>query len=153
MIVFAVARPRLHVDRRGAGRDDDVVCAVIASLPPSFVLTSISVGDLNEASPREKLHAVGFEERLDAADVCVHDVGLELRNAFALDFGLGNFQADRAGALDVTNDFADVQQRFGRNAAPVEADAADLVAVDADDFLAELPEPDRDVIAARARRR
>ena len=52
--------------------------------------------------------------------------------------------------VDVANDFADVQQRFGRNAAPVQADAADLVAIDADDFLAELPEPDRGVIAAGA---
>ena len=35
------------------------------------------------------------------------------------------------------------------NAAPVETDAPDLVAVDADDFLAELPEPDGGVVSAR----
>jgi len=43
--------------------------------------------------------------------------------------------------LDVPDDFADVQQRFGRNAAPVEADSTDLVAVDGD--------PTRDVSAVR----
>ncbi len=100
-----------------------------------------------------ELHAVRFEERLDAVDVGVHDVGFELCNGFALDFGFRNFQSDVAGALDVADHFADVQQRFGGNAAPVEADAADLVAVDADDFLSELREPDRGVVSARARRR
>ena len=49
----------------------------------------------------------------------------------------------------MTDHFADVQQRFGRNATPVETHAPDLVAVDADDFLAELPEPDSGVVTAR----
>ena len=47
--------------------------------------------------------------------------------------------------------FADVQQRLGRDAAPIEADAADLVAVEADDVLAELTQPNRGVVTARAR--
>ena len=65
--------------------------------------------------------------------------------------GALHLEPDRGGVIDVADDFADVQQRFGRNAAPVETDAADLVAVDADHFLAELSEPDRGVIAAGAR--
>jgi hypothetical protein len=51
----------------------------------------------------------------------------------------------------VADHFADVQQRFGGDAAPIQAHAADLVAVDADDFLAELSQPDCGVISARPR--
>ena len=148
-MVFAVARPRFYVDRSRAGRDDDVGRAIVRSPPSRFDV------DLRRRFKRclacNELDAVGFEECLYAADIGVHDVVLELRDALALDFGLGNLQSDRAGALDVADDLADVQQRLCRDAAPVQADAADLVAVDADDLLAELPEPNRDVIAAGSR--
>jgi hypothetical protein len=53
-----------------------------------------------------------------------------------------------AALIDLARDLADVQQRLGGDAAPVQAHAADLVAVDADDVLSELAEPDRGVIAA-----
>jgi hypothetical protein len=51
----------------------------------------------------------------------------------------------------VTDDLADVQQCLRRNASPVQADAADLVPIDAENLLAQLTKPDRDVIAAWSR--
>lgn len=43
-----------------------------------------------------------------------------------------------------------IDQGFGGNAAPIEAHAADVFLLDANGFYAELPEPDRADIAARA---
>jgi hypothetical protein len=51
----------------------------------------------------------------------------------------------------MTDDLADVQQRLRRNAPPVQADPADLVPIDAENLLAQLTEPNGDVIAARSR--
>ena len=144
---LAVARPRLDVDGRRTGGDYDVLRD--DSLRRAVGELDLELGRRFERRLAfDELHAVGFEERLDAVDVGVHDVALEFRNCLALDFGLGHAQSDRVRALDVTDHLADVQERFGRNASPIEADAADLVAVDADDLFAELPEANRNVIAA-----
>ena len=78
------------------------------------------------------------------------DFAGERRHALTVDLGLGDLQPDLTGVLDLTRDLADVEQRLGRDAAPVQADAADLVTVEADDLFAELAEPDRGMIAARA---
>ena len=51
----------------------------------------------------------------------------------------------------MTDDLADVQQRLRRDAPPVQADAADLVPIDAENLLAQLTKPNRDVIATRSR--
>jgi len=85
-----------------------------------------------------------------AADVGFDDLVGELRDAFAVDFGFGDLQAELARVVDLARDLADVQERLGGDAAPVQAHAADLVAVEAHDLLAELAEPDRGVVAARA---
>ena len=51
----------------------------------------------------------------------------------------------------MTDDLADVQQCLRRDTPPVQADAADLVSIDAENLLAQLTKPNRDVIAARSR--
>ena len=107
------------------------------------------LADERRVAVRE-LHVVRFEELVDAADVGLDDLVRELRDAFAVDFGFGDLQPELAGVVDLARDLTDVQQRLSRDAAPVQAHAADLVAVEAHDFLAELAEPDRGVIAARA---
>jgi hypothetical protein len=53
--------------------------------------------------------------------------------------------------VDVAHDFTNVKKGLRWDASPVEADSADLVAIDANDFLSELSEPDCGVISARAR--
>ena len=77
-------------------------------------------------------------------------LSLKRDDAGAIDLRFRNLDADLGGVVDLAGDLADVQQRLGRDAAPVEADAADFVAVEAHDVLAELTEPDRGVVAARA---
>ena len=59
--------------------------------------------------------------------------------------------SDLGCVIDVARDFGDVKQRFGRNAAPVEAHAANLVAIDANDVLPKLSQTNRGVISARTR--
>ena len=61
------------------------------------------------------------------------------RDAFAIDLGLGNLQPERVRVLDLPRDLTHVQKRLGRDAAPIQADAADLVAVEAHDFFPSCP--------------
>jgi len=124
-------------------------CALIVSSPPSLFAT-ISVGDFKRGLRAHELHAVGFEECLDAVDVGAHDLVLELRHALALDFGLEPSVRSRPRAR------CDGRPRRraaapSSDAPPVQADAADLVPIEAENLLAQLTKPDRDVIAARSR--
>ena len=148
---LAVARPRLDVDGRRSGGDDHVLGLYVVDRAVRLRFDRDLFGSTERRLAVGELDAVRFEERLDAADVGVDDVVLELRDAFAVDFGARDLEADRVGVFDVADHLADVQQRLGRDAAPVQADAADLVAIEADDLLAELAEPDRGVIAAGPR--
>ena len=135
---LAVARPGFDVDRRAAGRDHDRVLGF-----PRFA-SAVALLEADDFGRNERRFAVGelnvirFEERLDAFDVRAHDVAGKFRNARPVDFGSRNGQTDLIRFADVTRDFADVKQRLGRDAAPVEADSADFVAVEADDAFAEL---------------
>ena len=59
-------------------------------------------------------------------------------------------QAEVAGILHQVHDLGTAQQRLGRDAAPVEADAAQVLALDDGGLHAELGGADRRDIAARA---
>ena len=93
------------------------LAALIVSAPPSFLLDE-HFGGTRERPRRKEFHAVGFEERLHSADVGVYDVGLEFGDALAIDVRLGHLQPDLSGVIDMTDHFADVQQRFGRECSP-----------------------------------
>src|SRR5581483_7211151 len=60
------------------------------------------------------------------------------------------FQAVISGVLEIVEDFSRAQQRLGRDAPPVEADAAEVIALHDCSLEAELCGPDRGDIAAGA---
>ena len=104
---FSVARPRLDVDRSRAGGDHDVFG--LDRVGPAVARFHDDLGRALEGSLAvKKLHAVGFEERLDAPDVGVDDLGFELCDALGVDGRFGDGQAERARALDVADHFANV---------------------------------------------
>ena len=154
------ARPR-------AGGDDDVLGLVGArapACPSARALAAASAGFVG--LPTDDLAGLG-DRRLapDHVDlVLLHqeaDAAVELRRdaARALDDGrrskptLLAIEAVILGMLHVVEDLGRAQQRLGRDAAPVEADAAEMLALDDRRLEAELRRPDRGDVAARARRR
>ena len=79
----------------------------------------------------------------------VHDAVLELAQPVEVDLRLAEREPEVAPLLGVGDHLRGVQQRLGRNAADVQADAADArVALDQDDLLAEVGGAKRGGVAA-----
>jgi len=146
----AIARPRLDVDRRATRCDNDRLRGVLVGRAV-FLLERDRVLGRERRFAVSEGHVVRLEQRVHAADVAAHDFVFERDDARAVDFGRRHLDADLGRVVDLPGDLADVEQRLGRDAAPIEADAADLVAIEAHDVLSQLPETNRRVISARTR--
>ncbi len=75
---------------------------------------------------------------------------ITLRSSFG---GPGSDDAERRRLADLVEDLGRAQQRLGRDAAPVETDAAEVRVLDDGGAQAELRGADSGDVAARARRR
>ncbi len=157
--LFAVQRKRRDLAGARAGRDDDVLALDGLGLADIF---AVHVGgglhlDLAAAQQRRLAHVDGDLVLLhQEADATIHLVGHAAR---ALDdrppVGRGRDARGREPVvLDVRHharDFGAFEQGFGRDAADVEADAAELVFLDDGHREAELVGADRGLVAAGAR--
>ncbi len=72
-----------------------------------------------------------------------------LDDGFHVKLGLDRFQAKLVGGLHQVEDFRGTQERLGRDTAPIEADAAQRLALDNRGLQPKLAGPDRGDIAAR----
>ena len=88
----------------------------------------------------------------DAAGQLVDHAVLELAQPVEIDLGLAEREAHVGSFLGVGDHLGGVEQRLGRDAADVQADAAQLwVALDENDLFAEIGGAERGGVAARAR--
>ena len=118
----------LHVDagqpgRLGADADDQVI-----------ELVALIAGDdrvaVDDALRANDLHASALARRLDALAHGEDDLFLALHHPREVDLGLGDANAERRGVADLAEQVGAGEQRLGGNAAPVEAGAAQLGALD-----------------------
>ena len=136
-----VARPR-------AGSDDDVLGGKLGRLAVGAGHGELALrGDLPLAHVHGDLvllHQVrdALIELLCDGAAARHDLG-------DVEAGLDRFETVGVGMLDLVEDLGRAQQRLGRDAAPVEADAAKVLALDDRGLEAELGRADRGHIAAR----
>src|SRR3546814_488614 len=99
----------------------------------------------------EDRNLVFLHQELDAARELGRDLARALDHLLRVDGDLAfNLEAVGFGVLDVAVDLGRAQQRLGRDAAPVQADAAELVALDDGGLEAQLGRADRRGIAAGA---
>ena len=130
----------------GAGRDDDVLRGELGLRPLP--------GDGQLALGREG--AVAFDHRHLVLLHQALDAGIQLPGDLAAavdDFGEVEADLLRAQAVgrsvgQIVVDLGGAQQRLGRDAAPVQTDAAKLLPLDDRDLETELARPDRRDIAA-----
>ena len=135
--------------RRGAGGDDDLVGF------DDLCLAVRRDGDLAPAleggSASEEGDLVGLDQLGDAVAQLGDDIVLALLHRGEIGHGrAGGLDAEAGRRLDHVQDFSAGQQRLGRDAAPVEAGAAEKFLLDQRDLRAILRRPDRGHIAARS---
>ncbi len=91
-----------------------------------------------------------LHQPLDAGVELPGDLARSLNDLAQVKGNIGRAQPVGVGVLHIMVDLARPQQRLGRDAAPVEADAAEPLALDDRDLEAELRGADRGDIAAGA---
>src|SRR3546814_2969603 len=92
----------------------------------------------------EDRNLVFLHQELDAARELGRDLARALDHLLRVDGDLAfNLEAIGFGMLDVAVDLGRAQQRLGRDTAPVQADAAELVALDDGGLEAQLGSADR----------
>ena len=96
-----------------------------------------------------RAHLVFSEQALDALVQLPGDVAAALDHLGEIPGRLAAVAEVRAVVLDQLDQVGVGQERLGRDAAPVQADAAELVALDAEDPLLELGGADRAGVAGR----
>ena len=140
-----------QLDGHRAGRDDDVLRGVRRR-------GAVGAGDVDEVAGAQRPAPLGPrdlvlpEQELDPLRVLRHDFVLALEHLREVDAQIADTDAVLGGVLAEELDMLrGVQQRLGRDAADVDAGAAErLVHLDADGDEAELGGADRGDIAARA---
>ena len=116
-----------------------------------------AVGTLDRDSSRPGESAVPvvdgdlvlFEQTLHAGVQPLRHLSGALHDLLDVDGHVADRQAEVASVLDQVVDLAGAQQGLRRDAAPVEADPAEVLTLDERDREAELPRPDRSRIPAR----
>src|SRR5207253_2605198 len=142
---------RGNLDRRRAGRDDERLRGRdrLGGAFRGLHLDGARAGHARRA--HDELDAVALEETAYAAGQLLDDAALPVLHLHDVDFdALGEDAHARAVVLHLLVGVARRDERLRRDAAPVEADAADFLFLDADDLLLQLPETDRARITAGA---
>ena len=149
--LLSVELERRDLDRRGAGRDDDRLRR-LDRLGATFVGLHFDGARSRDARvAHHELDAVALEEAADAAGQLLDDAALPLLHLEDVHADTVRHDAHRrAVVLHLLVGVAGADERLRRHAAPVEADAADLLFFNADDFLLQLAETDRTAVAAGA---
>ena len=143
------ARPR-------AGGDDDVL-GLIGARPERalrrFALRRLHrdlAGRVDRGLAPDDRHLVLLHQEADAVVEPLRHAARALHHGLRVVADVVGLQPVVLGVLHVVEDLGRAQQRLGRNAAPVEADAAEIVALDNRGLEAELRRADRGDIAAGA---
>ena len=141
-----------------AGRDDDVgrLQDALAALAGRAVLGGLEDADLlrpvEAAAAGDPGHLVLVDQGLEPGPHPLHDLVAAGGHLRVVDDGLaGERQAEVLGVADVLGEGGRLEQRLGRDAAAMEARAADLVLVDERDLEPELARAEGRGIPARAR--
>ncbi len=141
---------RLHAGqgtRPGAGRDDDV-----RGLDHPLAGRHHQRGGAAEARrPRDHLHPVLPEQHADAVRERRHHLAAAVDRATEVEVEVLVGDADRRAVADRAHDPGGVEQRLARDASPVQAEAAQRVALDQRGSEAELRRADGGDVAAGAR--
>ncbi|MGY3082320.1 hypothetical protein ACVWZZ_008728 [Bradyrhizobium sp. LM6.10] len=145
--------PRQHARPR-AGRHDDVFC-LISSLAQR-ALRTLDVGLLHGDLPGrvdrcgapDHADLVLLHQEADAVVEPLRDAARALHHRLRVERHFLRRQAVIPGVLHVVIDLGRAQQRLGRDATPVQADAAEIGFFDDRDLEAELGGADRGDIAA-----
>ena len=143
--------------RKGSSIGSDPV-AMMTFFASYVVRRSVGAGDVDEvagaqrAAPLRPRDLVLPEEELDALRVLRHDVVLALEHAREVDLDVADADAVLGGVLAQELDvLGRVEERLGRDAADVDAGAAErLVHLDADGVEAKLGGADGGNVSARA---
>src|SRR3546814_20167295 len=93
-------------------------------------------------------HLVLLQEMADTAVELIRDVAAALHHLAEVEGCPLDREPEQLGVLDVVIDLGGAQQRLRRNAAPIEADAAEMLRFDHRRLHAELSGADRCDIAA-----
>src|SRR5690625_2856206 len=127
--------------RTGAGRQDDVLGLIVA-------VVAVLVLDLNFPRPVQAPlalddgHLVLFEKMPDAAVELLRDVAGPLHDPGNVEGDIFGGQAEISGPLHVVKDFRAAQERLGRDAPPIQADAAEMLTLHHCGLHPELSRPD-----------
>src|SRR4029077_11383692 len=140
--------PGQHACTR-AGSEDDVLGAEIGNL-----LAVLGDGDLALAGKLplavEHCDLILLHEEADAARELLRHLARPLDHLLGVEADLLGRKAELVEIVEEMVDLRRAQQRLGRDAAPVEADAAEMLALDDRRLHAELRRPDRRDITAGA---
>ncbi len=143
------ARPR-------AGRDDDVLGLIRARPERAFRRLALAglhrdlAGRVDRRLAPDHRDLVLLHQEADAVVEPLRHGARALHDGGRVERHLAGGEAVVLGVLHVVEDFGRAQQRLGRNAAPVQADAAEIVALDDRGLEAELRRADRGDVAAGA---
>ena len=140
----------------GAGGEDDVARAERARAASvqrhvDLVRSPRTRTGRQGRGPGDVLDRVLLEEERDALGDAVGDVAAALDHRREVDLDRAGLEAELAGAVEQVEHLGGAQERLGRDAAPVEADAAELGLLDAGDPQPELRGADGGDVAAGAR--
>ena len=148
--------PRQHARPR-AGGDDDVLGLIAArararpSAPrPSDVFTVTLPGASIDGLAPDHRDLVLLHQEADAVVEALRHAARALHHGLRVVADIVGRQPVVLGVLHVVKDFRRAQQRLGRDAAPVQADAAEIGSLDDRGLEAELRRADRGDIAAGA---
>ncbi len=118
---------------------------------PSLPLTSIAFGPVKRADALDDRDLAPLGEAGEAAGELLDHALLPAAQAIDVDLRLGELHAEVAHLLGLGDDLGGVQQRLRRDAADVEADAAERrVLLDQHHLLAEVGRPEGGGVAAGA---
>ncbi len=146
-------QPRQHARPR-AGGDDDVLGLIAARRECAFGRFALGglhrhlAGRVDRSLAPDHRHLVLLHQEADAVVQPLGDGARTLDDFGRVIADIVGFQAIVLGVLEIVVDFGGAQQRLGWDAAPVEADAAQPVALDDGRLEAELRRADGGDIAA-----
>src|SRR2546428_13780913 len=139
---------RREIRRTAARRDDRVRDREVLEAARSPDLQRVRPGEGREA--RDDVDAVPLAELADAVHEALHDGRFPLLQPDEVHLDRSRLHAALPRALDRVDDVPGVDEGLARDAAVVQALAAEPVALDEEDALPELCAPDRGRIPSRA---
>jgi hypothetical protein len=139
---FTVEREAGDLDRFGAGSDDQALRRFNFDRLTRRLLYGDRVRARDFPAPFDEIDAVCLEERSDPAGELLDDLVLPDLHGRRVDSDAVHLNADLGSRCRLFVEVRHRNQRLGRNAAPIEANAAHFRLFDAHGFLAELRQPD-----------